>query len=124
MTSRREILKYAGLGIGAATASALGLPVNARAAANQAQPPNKPARTEVTDKSGKRLAAGAEIVWTKNAKKATPADVTVDPATPAQTILGFGAAVTDASCLTLSRLSHSDRASLLHAMFRHNQHSL
>src|SRR3981081_1981188 len=80
VTSRREILKYAGLGVGAAAASALGLPVNAKVAANQAQPPSKPAQTEVTDKSGKRLAAGTEIIWTKIAKKAAPADVTVDPA--------------------------------------------
>src|SRR5229473_6494509 len=105
VTSRREILKYGGLGVGAAAASALGLAVNAKVAAKQAQPQSKPALTEVTDKSGKRLAAGAEIVWTKTAKKAAPADVTVDPAKPAQTILGFGAAFTDASCFTLSRLS-------------------
>ena len=124
MTSRREILKYAGLAVGAATASALGLPVNAKVAVNQAQPPSKPAQTEVTDKSGKRLAAGAETVWAKTAKMAAPADVTVDPTKPAQTILGFGAAFTDASCFTLSRLSDSDRANLLHTMFGQDQHAL
>jgi len=124
VASRREILKYAGLGVGAATASALGLPVNPKVAVNQTQPPSKPAQTEVTDKSGKRLAAGAEIVWAKIAKKAAPADVTVDPAKPAQTILGFGAAFTDASCFTLSRLSDSDHANLLHTMFGQDQHAL
>jgi glucosylceramidase len=110
--------------VGAATASALGLPVNAKVAVNQAQPPSKPAQTEVTDKSGKRLAAGAETIWAKTAKKAAPADVTVDPTKPAQTILGFGAAFTDASCFTLSRLSDSDRANLLHTMFGQDQHAL
>jgi len=39
--------------------SALGVTVNAEA--NEDQAPTKPAQTEVTDKSGKRLAAGAEI---------------------------------------------------------------
>ncbi len=124
MTTRREVLKYAGLGIGAAAASALGVRVDARAGTNEAQAPTKPAQTEVTDKSGKRLAAGPEIAWTKAAKKAPAADMTVDPTTPAQTILGFGAAFTDASCFTLSRLSDSARANLLHTMFGQDQHAL
>src|SRR5258705_304720 len=68
--------------------------------------------------------AGPEIGWTKPAKKTAAADVTVDPATPAQTILGFGAAFTDASCFTLSRLSDTDRANLLHTMFGRDQHAL
>jgi glucosylceramidase len=122
--SRREILKYAGLGAGAATASALGLPVEGKVAANQTQPPSKPAPTEVTDKSGKRLTAGADILWTKIGKKGAAADVTVDPTKPAQTILGFGAAFTDASCFTLSRMSDSDRANLLHTIFGQDQHAL
>src|SRR5258708_29395232 len=124
VTTRREILKYAGLGMGAAAASALGVTVNAKAEANEEQAPTKPAQTEVTDKSGKRLAAGAEIAWTKVAKKAGGADVTVDPTKTAQTMLGFGAAFTDAACFTLSRLSDSDRASLLHTMFGKDQHAL
>lgn len=124
MNTRREVLKYAGLGIGAAAASALGVPVIANAEANEAQAPTKPAQTEVTDKSGKRLAAGPEIAWTKAAKKTPAADMTVDPTTPAQTILGFGAAFTDAACFTLSRLSDSDRANLLHTMFGQDQHAL
>src|SRR6266436_5792875 len=124
VTTRREVLKYAGLGVGAAAASALGLAVNAKVVANQAQPVTKPAQTEGTDKSGKRLAAGPEIAWTKVAKKAAPADVTVDPTKPAQAILGFGAAFTDAACFTLSRLSDTDRANLLHIMFGQDQHAL
>jgi glucosylceramidase len=122
--TRREVLKYAGLGMGAAAASVLGVTVNAEGEAHEAQAPTKPAQTEVTDKSGKRLAAGAEIAWTKVAKKALPADVTVDPTKPAQTILGFGAAFTDAACFTLSRLGDNDRANLLHTMFGQDQHAL
>jgi len=117
-------LKYAGLGLGAAAASALGVTLNAEVEANDLQVPSKPAQTEVTDKSGKRLAAGPEVPWTKIAKKAAPADVTVDAAKPAQTILGFGAAFTDASCFTLSRLGDSDRANLLHTMFGPDRHAL
>ena len=124
MTTRREVLKYAGLGVGAAAASLLGVTANAKAEANEAQAAAKPAQTEVTDKSGKRLEPGGEVAWTKIGKKAAAADVTVDPAKTAQTILGFGAAFTDASCFTLSRLSESDRAKLLHTMFGQDQHAL
>jgi glucosylceramidase len=124
VTTRREVLKYAGLGMGAAAASVLGLPLNAQAEPNEAQSSTKPAQTEVTDKSGKRLATGPEIAWTKAAKKAAAADITVDPSKTAQTILGFGAAFTDAACFTLSRLSDSDRANLLHTMFGQDQHAL
>jgi len=124
VTTRRQVLKYAGLGIGATAASLLGVTVNATAEANNTEAPTKPAQTEVTDKSGKRLAAGAEIAWTKIAKKSAPADVTVDPTKTAQAILGFGAAFTDAACFTLSRLSDSDRAKLLHTMFGQDQHAL
>src|SRR4029077_130886 len=121
VTTRRQVLKYAGLGIGATAASLLGVTVNATAEANNTEAPTKPAQTEVTDKSGKRLAAGAELAWTKVAKKSAPADITVDPTKTAQTILGFGAAFTDAACFTLSRLSDSDRANLLHTMFGQGQ---
>lgn len=124
MTTRRDVLKYAGLGVGAAAASALGIPVSAKADAGQAQSPAKPAQTEVTDKTGKRLAAGPEVTWTKPGKKPAAADITVDPTKPAQAILGFGAAFTDASCFTLSRLSDTDRANLLHTMFAQDQHAL
>src|SRR5260370_7595512 len=96
--------------MGAAASSALGLTVNAEGEAHEEQAPTKPVQTEVTDKSGKRLAAGAEIAWTKVARKAAPADVTVDPTKPAQTILGFGVAFTPASCFTLPRLSKNPRA--------------
>jgi glucosylceramidase len=124
VTTRREVLKYAGLGMGAAAASALGVGANAEVKANEAQAPTKPAQSEVTDKSGKRLAAGAEIAWAKVMKKAAPGDITVDPTKPAQTMLGFGAAFTDAACFTLSRLSDNDRANLLATMFGQDQHAL
>src|SRR5579864_1397477 len=122
MTTRREILKFAGLGVGAAAASTLRLTPNATA--SQSHSPAKPTQTEITDKSGKRLAPGPQIAWAKPAKNAAAPDVTVDPTKPAQTILGFGAAFTDAACFTLSRLSDSDRAALLHTMFGQDQHAL
>jgi glucosylceramidase len=123
VTTRREVLKYAGLAVGAAAASVCGT-VNATVETSEAQPPTRPSQTEVTDKSGKRLAAGSEIAWTKVVRNAAAADVTVDPTKTAQTILGFGGAFTDASCFTLSRLSDSDRANLLHTMFGQDQHAL
>jgi glucosylceramidase len=110
--------------MGAAAASLLGVTANAKVAANEPQAPTKPAQTEVTDKSGKRLATGTEVRWTRVAKKAPAADVTVDPTKAAQTILGFGAAFTDAACYTLSRLSDGDRANLMRTMFGQDQHAL
>ena len=130
MTTRREVLKYAGLGVGAATAAALGMPLNAQSKKNgapkmeEAHAPAKPAQTEITDKSGKRLAAGPEVAWSKPAKNAATADVTVDPGKTAQTILGFGAAFTDAACFTLTRLGESERAKLFHKMFGQDQDAL
>src|SRR5258708_21475667 len=57
----RSVLRYAGLGLGAAAASALGVTANAEADAHEGQAPTRPAQTEITDNSGKRLAVGAEI---------------------------------------------------------------
>jgi glucosylceramidase len=110
--------------VGVAAASALGVKLNAASEENQVHTPTKAAQTEITDASGKRLAAGPEISWTKTARNAAAADVTVDPAKTAQTILGFGAAFTDAACYTLSRLSESDRGNLLRKMFGQDQHAL
>jgi glucosylceramidase len=124
VTTRREVLKYAGLGVGAATASAFAVTLNAQSKVNEAHAPTKAAQTEITDGSGKRLAAGPEIAWSKAAKNAAQADVTVDPGKTAQTILGFGAAFTDAACYTLARLSESDRANLFRKMYGQDQHAL
>src|ERR1700757_4251811 len=110
--------------MGAAAAASLGLTITAEAEVHEGQAPTRPAQTEITDNSGRRLAAGAEIAWTKAARRAAAADVTVDPTKPAQTILGFGAAFTDAACFTLSRLSDTDRANLLQTMFGQDQHAL
>jgi hypothetical protein len=86
--------------MGAAAASALGLTVNAEGEAHEGQAPTKPARTEITDKSGKRLQR-ARRLRTKVAKKAAPADVTVTRRNRRRRF-GFGAAFTDAACFTLS----------------------
>ncbi len=136
MTTRRDVLKMAGLGAGAVAANALGVASRARANATTTPPtaanapavsgalsgarvsPNaKTISTEITDSSGKRLAAGAAVPWSRATTNAPAADVTIDPAKTAQTILGFGAAFTDASCYTVSRLSDADRAKLLTQMF-------
>jgi glucosylceramidase len=128
--TRREILKAAGFGVaGAAAVSALGVVSGAEASVAGGRAtvdardgafgpaPSGSASTEVTDKSGKRLAAGPAVAWSKAAKNAPAADVVVDPTKTSQTILGFGAAFTDAACYTLSRLSDADRAKTLAQMF-------
>jgi glucosylceramidase len=122
--TRRDILKLAGLGAGAVAVNSLTAKASVTSGATAA--PNDPSAhfapagggsTEVTDKSGKRLAAGPAVTWSKLGKVASTADVVINPTKTSQTVLGFGAAFTDASCYTVSRLSTDDRAKLLTQMF-------
>lgn len=50
--------------------------------------------------------------------------VAVDPAAVYQTILGFGAAFTDAACYLFSRLTELQRTSLFHQLFRDSEMNL
>jgi glucosylceramidase len=102
---------------GASSGAGAGANVTVNARGGFAPAPASSATTEITDASGKRLTAGAAVAWSKPAKGAAPADVVVDPTKTSQTVLGFGAAFTDASCYTVSRLSDADRAKLLTQMF-------
>ena len=122
--TRRDILKWASLSAGAVAVDALSTKARTGATATPRDPsaafaPAGGATTEVTDKSGKRLAAGPAVTWSKlgKASAANVADVVIDPGKTSQTVLGFGAAFTDASCYTVSRLAPDDRANLLTQMF-------
>ncbi len=64
----------------------------------------------------RRHAAGEGVAWRPVVRVAADA-VVIDPATAKQDVLGFGAAITDASCYVLSRLSDSDRQAVMHDLF-------
>src|SRR5258708_38266042 len=68
--TRREVLKYAGLGAGVAAASALGVKLNAERYASQAHGPRKAAPNELTGAVGKRPGEGPEDDLTKAATNA------------------------------------------------------
>ncbi len=64
----------------------------------------------------RRHAQGAPLEW-KPATQMMADAVALDPGTPKQEILGFGAALTDASCYVLSRLAGPERHALLEELF-------
>jgi glucosylceramidase len=64
----------------------------------------------------RRHAQGAPLEW-KPATQVTADAIALDPGTPKQEILGFGAALTDASCYVLSRLAEAERHALMEELF-------
>lgn len=61
--------------------------------------------------------APAELLAWKPAAEATANAIALDPHATRQEVLGFGAAMTDAACYVLSRLSDAERAPLMHDLF-------
>jgi len=77
---------------------------------------NKPIRVWVTD--GKhRLAPAPDIDWSNSTPGKTAATVVLQPELKFQQILGFGGAMTDASCYVFSRLPSAARAHLFCSLF-------
>jgi glucosylceramidase len=63
-----------------------------------------------------RHAAQAPLEW-KRSKRAAADAIQLDTNATKQEILGFGAAITEASAYVLSRLSESERAPIMHDLF-------
>ncbi|MFZ0745240.1 MAG: glycoside hydrolase family 30 beta sandwich domain-containing protein [Terracidiphilus sp.] len=63
-----------------------------------------------------RHAAGEPLKWRPATAIAANA-IVLDPSASRQEMLGFGAAMTDASCYLLSRLSEAERQPLMHDLF-------
>ena len=61
----------------------------------------------------RRHAAGESLAW-KPVVQVAPDAIALDPSATRQEILGFGAALTDASCYLLSQLRDDERAALMH----------
>lgn len=104
--SRRNFLKSA-----SATAAALSLPAH-HAWADVA---STPVRVWTTFRD-RRHDSAAPLTW-KPAEKIDANAIVLNPAATRQEVLGFGAAMTDASCYVLSQLTDAERQSVLHDIF-------
>jgi glucosylceramidase len=102
-SSRREFLKTAAIG---AIAFSSALPVWAAPG---------PVRRWSTYRD-KRYAAADPLAWKPNDEVAADA-IILDPKATRQQMLGFGAAMTDASCWVLGQMKADERAALLHEFF-------
>ena len=112
--SRRDFLKFSGAG-----AIAAALPVTTSAAHVPA--PKGTVRAWVTN-SNQKHAALPELRW-RSAKRGGNS-IVVEPTTEYQSVLGFGAAFTDAACYTLNRLDAKSRADLFHTLFHPSEMGL
>ncbi len=105
--SRRGFLKSAaGAAAVAAVASVPGL---------AAVGTSGPVRNWETSGS-KRYAAGEPLQWKPRTQELAGA-VVLDPKSTRQEILGFGGAMTDATCYVLSQLKEDERAAVMHDLF-------
>ena len=107
-SSRRSFLKAA-----STTAAAIASSAGVSAWAQQGSP--DPARVWSTFRD-RRHAAGEPLAW-KPASAVAPDAIMLDPASTKQEILGFGGALTDATCYVISQLSASEREAVMHDLF-------
>jgi glucosylceramidase len=105
--SRRGFLK-------AASATAAALAVSKRIPAWAAAPAG-PVKVWSTYRD-KRYVQAAPLAW-KPAAEVVADAIALDPATTRQEMLGFGAALTDASCYVLSQIPETQRAEVMHDLF-------
>lgn len=106
--SRRKFLKSAAASTAIATVFSRGIPAWADA-------PTGPVRVWSTYRD-KRHVEGAPLAWKPAGNLAADA-IVLDPGAKKQSILGFGAAMTDSTCYVLSQLSESEREAILREMF-------
>jgi glucosylceramidase len=115
-SSRRGFLKTA-----SATAAAVAISKRVPAWAGAADPAG-PVRVWSTFRE-RRHVPGEPLAW-KPATQVAADSIALDPATTKQEMLGFGAAMTDASCYVLSRLNDSEREAVMHEIFAPDEMAL
>ena len=108
-TSRRDFLKVA-------SATAAALAVSGKTPAWAAAPESTGTVKVWGTFRDQRHAALANLEW-KDATRAAADAIQLNMAAPRQEILGFGAAITEASAYMLSRLSEAERAPVMHDLF-------
>jgi glucosylceramidase len=109
-SSRRGFLKSA-----SAAAAAIAASTIPSLTAQSAQGTVSPVKIWSTS-GDKRHEAGEPLAW-KPAGDAAPGAIKLDPASTKQEILGFGGAMTDATCYMLSQLTDSERGPVMRDLF-------
>jgi glucosylceramidase len=114
--TRRDFLK-------STAAAAFAIALSKASAKSKADPtePGGSIRSFVTGPSGQRFSHGTSYTW--NSQTQGPA-IVVDPSKTAQTISGFGSALTEASCYVLDQMPEPAKSSLLAEFFSPDQMGL
>ena len=107
-SSRRGFLRAAA---GAAAAASMSKALPAWAVAGS----SRPVRVWQTA-ADKRYAPAEPLIWTPVTGVSAEA-IVLDPATAKQEVLGFGGALTDATCYVLSQMPAEERAATMHDLF-------
>jgi glucosylceramidase len=112
-STRRDFLKISAAGLAATTVAAK----HASAATGTAgAPPTGKLEVWVTNPT-LRCTRAEPVSWKARTIPAAGTMIALDPAKQFQTVLGFGAAFTDAACYTFNQLSSSAREQLFHEIF-------
>jgi glucosylceramidase len=121
MANRREFLKKT-----AASAAFAALGSNVRGAVSQSVevPAPKPEIDVFITDAGRRHQGGPRLRWVQAPQSSATSTVIIDPATKSQPVLGFGGALTDATCYIIGQLPQAERAELLNDMFSPKEMSL
>jgi glucosylceramidase len=101
-STRRNFLKISAAGL------AVTVTKHANATSNTAAPPSGKAEVWVTN-SSKRCERTEAIAWKTRSGSPPETVISLDPGKQFQTVLGFGAAFTDASCYMFNQLSADAR---------------
>jgi glucosylceramidase len=115
--TRRDFLKSSALAL-AATAATRSLPMFG---AGTVQGPEIAAWVTSANSRFSRLNG---LLWRSASAKSSPQAIVLNPEQEFQTILGFGAAFTDAACYTFNRLAPSARETLFHELFHPSEMGL
>lgn len=120
-STRRDFLKLSGLGIASVASGVSASESNLSPSAV----PSAPGKISVwvTD-DHQRLARGSDISWRPMAGEGGRDAILLNPQKRRQEILGFGAALTDAACYTLSQLPPAAREKLFHELFHPSEMGL
>ncbi|HEX5425365.1 MAG TPA: glycoside hydrolase family 30 beta sandwich domain-containing protein [Candidatus Acidoferrales bacterium] len=130
-TSRRDFLGISALGMAATllpetVRAAASMPEELRAAAvtpAERFAPRSDLSAWVTS-GDQRFASGPAIQWAAAQPRSDAEQIILNPELKFQEVLGFGGALTDATCWTFNRLRQSERDELFHEMFHPSEMGL
>jgi glucosylceramidase len=124
-TSRRDFLGISAAGLAAVIAPKLSaLPVAGASASSNAGLPEPSEISAWVTSGNDRFASAPAIQWGTALERGRGDRIVLNPALKFQEILGFGSALTDASCYMLSQLAPAAREKLFHEVFHPSEMGL